>query len=141
MTPPQAPRVRRAPPKPDPEADVTVKAANANTIEPTTIAPPPLPEVRPATVVMVPRANVTLQRETATFSIPVSEAVMPESLKTAMQAFERRSATARIEAANQRLGEAEEIVANPEIHAIQAEDQLSDGDRALIRRIAPPAAE
>src|SRR5262249_8576508 len=45
FTPPQAPRVRRAPAKPEPEADVTVKAANSNTIDATPIvpAPPPLP--------------------------------------------------------------------------------------------------
>jgi hypothetical protein len=144
---PQAPRVKRPAPKPDPEADVRVKAANSNSIEPTTIAPPPLPEFRPATVVTMPRspqprsleprANITLQRETATFSVPVSEAVMPDSLKAAMRAFDARLTTrdTGVEALP------DVIMEETPAHAIHAEDQLSDGDRAFLRRIAPPAAE
>jgi hypothetical protein len=149
LAPPQAPRVRRPPPKPDPEADVTVKAANSNTA---TTGPATPPEVRPATVVTIPRAasaepsaavsttpaqraSVTLQRETATFSVPVSEAVMPDSLKAAMRAFGRRLSTADDAEAIDGEGIATAL------HAIPMDDQLSDHDRALIRRIAPPAAE
>jgi hypothetical protein len=108
-------------------------------------------EVRPATVVTIPRppasneappsftgpieprASVTLQRETATFSVPVSEAVMPDSLKAAMQAFRQRLAT---DDANESASD--EFTA---LREIPLDDQLSDHDRALIRRIAPPAAE
>ncbi|MET0431983.1 MAG: hypothetical protein ABWZ86_05845 [Hyphomicrobium sp.] len=141
---PQAPRVRRPAPKPDPEADVTVKAANSNTAE---TLPPPLPEPREATVVTMartgsvrteaantePRASVTLQRETATFSVPVSEAVMPDSLKAAMRAFDGRWTPARLASA------ADADVIPPDVRDL--DDQLSNDDRAFIRRIAPPAAE
>ncbi|CAA2136593.1 hypothetical protein HYPP_00050 [Hyphomicrobium sp. ghe19] len=157
---PQAPRVRRAPPKPDPEADVTVKAANSNTIQTAPIAPPPLPDFRPATVVTIPRphqphsekpaealtpaeprANVTLQRETATFSMPVSEAVMPASLEAAMRRIDGRWIEVDSEnidpaGANYLAHLDEEKLSGP-----AEEIQLSEGDRALIRRIAPPAAE
>ncbi len=150
LTPPQAPRVRRPAPKPDPEADVTVKAANSNTANAVPLTPP---EIRPATVVTIPRnsapieppplppevstprASVTLQRETATFSVPVSEAVMPDSLKAAMQAFRQRLPAAD----NADDVDAEDLAAA--LRAIPLDDQLSDHDRALIRRIAPPAAE
>jgi len=146
--PPQAPRVRRAPPKPDPEADVTVKAANSNTLDPAKIVPPPLPDFRSGEVVAMPRhqpsrsdapsteqrASVTLQRETATFSVPVSEAVMPPSLEAAMHRFDGRWQT--LETDRDGIIEVGEQVAGagPEM-------QLSEDDRALIRRIAPPAAE
>ena len=155
---PQAPRVPRPAPKPDPEADVTVKAANSNTIQTVDIAPPPLPEFRRATVVMVPRnlaprgetahdasdgaapseprAHVTLKRETATFSVPVSEAVMPASLKAAMTAFDGR--WTKVQGAP---SEPDVIADGPQNRLPEAQDQLSDDDRALIRRIAPPAAE
>lgn len=151
---PQAPRVRRPPPKPDPEADVTVKtAANSNTIQPAPIAPPPLPEFRPATVVTIPRtsqnrndgttvtpgsseprASVTLQRETATFSVPVGEAVMPPALEAALRGLDGRWSELESEPP-------EVIEAGEQVAALGAEMQLSEDDTALIRRIAPPAAE
>jgi hypothetical protein len=157
LTPPQAPRVRRPAPKPDPEADVSVKAANSNTIEMTPVAPQPMSEFRPATVVTIsrntpyraetsqmndvdvatdsrPHARVTLQRETATFTVPVSEAVMPDSLKAAMRAFDDRLAKGR--KLNNRGTNGAADATWPEV-----EDHLSENDRALIRRIAPPAAE
>jgi hypothetical protein len=163
LTPPQAPRVKRPVPKPDPEADVSVKAANSNTIKAAPIAPPPLPDFRSATVVMIPRntpphpaapqsggdtvaphpeprASVTLQRETATFSVPVSEAVMPDSLKAAMRAFDGRGTGIRVVNADTHP-EPNPLPNDGLGHAIKSEDQLSDDDRALIRRIAPPAAE
>lgn len=148
FTPPQAPRVKRPAPKPDPEADVTVRAANSNTGEAAPSSPPPLS----ATVVAIPRqvqprnreeaetsrrseprAHVTLQRETATFTVPVSEAVMPDSLKAAMRAFNGHPAD---------ISGDHDAVSKPRpMQVIQAEDPLSDDDRAFIRRIAPPAAE
>ena len=152
-SPPQAPRVRRPPPKPDPEADVTVHAANSNTLDAALIVPPPLPEFHSAAVVTMPRnaqvrseaaglaaqpaearASVTLQRETATFSVPVSEAVMPPSLQAAMHEFDGRWRT--LESERHEVVEAGEQVAG-----LSSEMQLSEDDRALLRRIAPPAAE
>lgn len=145
FSPPQAPRIRRPASKPDPEADVTVNAANSNTSRATPSEPPPLPEPRPATVVTIPRsveprASVTLQRETATFSVPVSEAVMPDSLKAAMHAFDKQRQVVLTDADDDQPDRA-----TPPNHgrivAFHSEDQLSDDDRAFIRRIAPPAAE
>jgi hypothetical protein len=147
FAPPQAPRVKRPPRKPDPEADVTVVAANSNTSDATPIAPPPLP----ATVMTIPRnapvridreeedsprpvdrhASVTLQRETATFTVPVSEAVMPDSLKAAMRAFGSRT--------RNRESTEPAVIAND--FSDEPEVSLSDDDHAFIRRIAPPAAE
>lgn len=145
LSPPQAPRVRRPVAKADPEADVTVKAANSNTSRTVPAVPPPLPEPRPATVVTIPRAaepraSVTLQRETATFSVPVSEAVMPDSLKAAMRAFDTQR---HVVSAHTDDDQPDRVIpSNPShIVALHAEDQLSDDDRAFIRRIAPPAAE
>lgn len=145
FSPPQAPRVKRPAPKPDPEADVTVKAANSNTGPDAAAEPPPLPELRPATVVTIPRpaeprASVTLQRETATFSVPVSEAVMPDSLKAAMRAFDMQRQVASADADDD---SSERFATSDKGHIVMfsAEDQLSDDDHAFIRRIAPPAAE
>jgi hypothetical protein len=157
---PQAPRVRRPPPPPLPEADVTVKAANSNTAATTA----PISEIHPATVVTIPRpaqprhrvenegpatvrdeplASVTLQRETATFTVPVSEAVIPASLKDSLAQF-----------SGHRVGtpkdwrELPTIASKPEETHLWEQDQprsdqdpLSASDKALIRRIAPPAAE
>ena len=146
--------------KPDPEADVTVKAANSNTVPTTPIAPPPLPEFRRATVVTIPRtaqprgekpadgpaaseprASVTLQRETATFSVPVSEAVMPASLEAAMRRFDGRWTEVEGENNEQIALTSEAHLDDEQVHGPAEEIQLSEGDRALIRRIAPPAAE
>ena len=157
---PQAPRVRRPPPPPLPEADVTVKAANSNAAAATS----PISEIHPATVVTIPRpvqprhrtenegaatardeplASVTLQRETATFTVPVSEAVIPSSLKDSLAQFSgHRMRTPRD---RQELAT---IASRPEETHLWEQDQprsdqdpLSASDKALIRRIAPPAAE
>jgi hypothetical protein len=159
-TAPQAPRVRRATPKPDPEANVTVKAANSNTIQTAPIAPPPLPDFRQATVVTIPRApqprgeksadgpnpaepraSVTLQRETATFSVPVSEAVMPASLEAAMRRFDGRWTEVESENNDPAGSNSVARLDDEQLPGPAEEIQLSEGDRALIRRIAPPAAE
>jgi hypothetical protein len=170
---PQAPRVRRPPPPPEPEADVTVKsAANSNTVETAPIVPPPppLPDARPATVVTIPRAasprtqeddeaaaqpmwpearpearaSVTLRRETATFTVPVSEAVIPASLKAALGASRKtwtpvhgRSEAVDILDTEESPGDRLDAFEAP----AAGHDPLSDDDRAFIRRIAPPAAE
>jgi hypothetical protein len=89
------------------------------------------------------QASVTLQRETATFTVPVSEAVMPSSLRAALATTE-----SRLSALEPRLVVAAiEPETAPEEGGLgqagqhREEDPLSDDDRALIRRIAPPAAE
>ena len=156
---PQAPRVRRPAPPPLPEADVTVKAANSNAIEPSL----PAEDVLPATVFTVPRparapqprgggepaaqnrnepvARVTLQRETATFTVPVSEAVVPASLKDMLA----RSAAAPSVEPLTSIDQPDVQVLDPQawdpVPERPDQDRLSDADRALIRRIAPPAAE
>lgn len=157
---PQAPRVRRPTPPPHPEADVAVKAANSNTAA---TAPPPA-EIHPATVVTIPRpaqprhraengnadtarheprASVTLQRETATFTVPVSEAIIPSSLKDTMAQFSGH----RMGITRDRQGLATIASETHETHFWEQDqpradqDPLSASDKALIRRIAPPAAE
>ena len=162
---PQTPRFPRTPAAP-PSADVAAKAANSNTAQTAPIAPP-FPDLRAtATVVAIPRpsqprpqngveyagqserdetlASVTLQRETATFTVPVSEAVIPDSLKAALTGSERpwaRAFAARQKIETAETGPAREdgLAGDDAPHAGQ--DQLSAEDRAFIRRIAPPAAE
>jgi hypothetical protein len=156
---PQAPRVKRPAPKPEPEADVIVKAANSNTVQTGTVVPPPLlTELRPATVVTLPRnasarvdmaetaatgprASVTLQRETATFSVPVSEAVLPASLKAAMNALDGRWQPVRSLQPDVLDVEPTAILKGEQTQPIEADDPFSEDDHAFIRRIAPPAAE
>ena len=94
-----AARTRRPPASASPEADATSNAANSNTARTAPIVPPPSRST--ATVVAMPRAQhyaqannetsqpardpalarVTLQRETATFTVPVSEAAIPDFSK------------------------------------------------------------
>jgi hypothetical protein len=146
---------------------VTAKAANSNTAQTAPIAPPPFPDLRTAaTVVAIPRssqprpqnggenagqserdetlASVTLQRETATFTVPVSEAVIPDSLKAALTGSDRPwargfGAWQKTEAAAAEPIREDDLPGDAAPHAGQ--DQLSAEDRAFIRRIAPPAAE
>jgi hypothetical protein len=165
FAPPQAPRVRRAPPPPAPEAEVTVRAANSNTVDAHSVAPPPLPETRPATVFTIPRtahqrgatdeaaasaglnerlASVTLQRETATFTVPVSEAVIPDELKAAFLAGGRaiKSVSAqRSEPVAIDRDTVQDIDFQDDEAPQAAQEPLSAEDRAFLRRIAPPAAE
>ena len=164
---PQTPPVRPRPPAVSPEAGVAARAANSNTAQTAPIAPPPFPELRAtATVVAIPRAaqprpqnsgenagqserdetlaSVTLQRETATFTVPVSEAVIPDSLKSALTGSDRPWARAFAARQKTETSGAESILeAGPASDdAPQAgQDQLSADDKAFIRRIAPPAAE
>ncbi|MBA2126466.1 hypothetical protein DLM45_09565 [Hyphomicrobium methylovorum] len=154
FAPPQAPRVRRPPPPPAPEADVSVRAANSNTATPAASVPPPIPEIRPATVFTIPRAavreegmsRVVLERETATFTVPVSEARIPDSLRAALAAA---AGEADVRALHTQADAAVEIDAefqNPDFPGDEElskplDTRLSAADRAFIRRIAPPAGE
>ncbi len=195
---PQSPRVPRpAPPQP-PEADVTVKAANSNTV---TVQPLPqhpfatgpveqqLPPRESSVVVALTRSNtdtagrmaqsnaplhskpsmvpdmvpdmvdVTLARETATFTVPVSEAMVPDSLRSAL-------AKARQDAARHAVEEAPILPAAPERAQFGSQDEVEPGsvieiedtmddeivepvetdnltarEIAFLSRMAPPAAE
>jgi hypothetical protein len=111
---------------------------------------------------MVPNmVDVTLARETATFSVPVSEAMMPDSLRGAL-------AKARQDAAQHAVAEASNVPANRESthddlpdnlnasRVIEIEfddepddeiiepvekDDLTARELAFLSRMAPPAAE
>ena len=156
------PRTRRTPAA-QPEADATVKAANSNTARTAPIVPPPSRNTT-ATVVPMPRAQhsaqanddtnsqsvrdpamarVTLQRETATFTVPVSEAAIPDSLKVALAGADQNWANVvrRRHRRHRLLPVREPASASHEPPPRLPEDQLSAEDRAFIRRIAPPAAE
>lgn len=155
FAPPQAPRVRRPPPPPAPEADVSVRAANSNTAEDGHAQPPPLPDIRPATVFTIPRASarddggmarVVLKREceTATFTVPVSEAVIPHSLKAAFFRSgegSRRNVTPQAPSSTIVDAQFQAAERNEEAVSDTGEARLSAADRALIRRMAPTAAE
>ncbi|HML30184.1 MAG TPA: hypothetical protein PKE16_15400, partial [Hyphomicrobium sp.] len=98
------------------------------------------------TVVTIPRhsdshASFTLRRETATFSVPVSEAVMPDSLKAAMRAFDGRWNELNVANADDADHDPNAALSHAVVTPIHVDDPLSDDDRAFLRRIAPPAAE
>jgi hypothetical protein len=90
-------------------------------------------------------ARVTLQRETATFTVPVSEAAIPDSLKVALAGADQNGANVvrRRQPVDviDVLPVREPAPASQEPPPRLPEDQLSAEDRAFIRRIAPPAAE
>ncbi|MGE0054250.1 MAG: hypothetical protein AB7S74_08580 [Hyphomicrobium sp.] len=168
-TPPQAPRVKRPAPRVDQEAEVTVKvAANSNTQAATArpaavVAPIAAAELRKADEVRAEKVDVTLARETATFSIPMAEAMASGSLKAALS---KAAAASTIQAqttppplkptvpaappapasaparppAEARL----ELIPVAELEDIEVEElkagELSDRDLALISRMAPPPA-
>ncbi len=156
---PQAPRVTRPVPPPLPEADVTVKAANSNTVplSARTVTEIPRELTREiATVVRLPRAapdmtnkvDVTLSRETATFSVPVSEAVLPDALRAALPRAQQMPARlSQALAAVDIGGRAEAHVAGMHAESGRATDWTGEAepftaqDIALIGRMAPPAAE
>ena len=157
---PQSPRVPRSPPPPLPEAEVTVKAANSNTApagtdvatrEASVVVAMARPQpqdtgARPATLQTSPdpadpnllpnMVDVTLSRETATFSVPVSEAAMPSSLSAAIA---KARAKAGLETPRFEIDEADQSDDLPR-HPT-GDDFLTPRDIALIGRMAPPAAE
>lgn len=125
---PQGPRVPWPAPPPLPEADVTVSAAATRMQPAMTVAAPP--EAANDTI------GVTLSRETATFSVPVSEARLPQSLHAAL---ESAKALGGGDAAQQQ-------VLIGEIDPLQDLEPGTDGefsarDLAFIGRMAPEAAE
>ncbi len=85
--------------------------------------------------------DVTLARETATFSVPVSELNAPGSLKSALA----KAGIAKVAEAEHELPapplllEADDMEDEP-VEEI-GKDPLSDKDLAIISRMAPPAAE
>jgi hypothetical protein len=156
---PRAARIRRPSRAPLRDTGLPVTAANSNT----DAAAQPQAEANPATIIPIvrteshhraqreptgtarrePFASLTLQRETATFTVPVSEAVMPSSLKSALA----RSAGYRT-ASFDTLQDVEALTPATDDAHFWEQDQtpadqepLSASDEALFRRIAPPAAE
>jgi hypothetical protein len=148
-------------PPPLPEADVTVKAANANTQAPvppdaandmTTIVPmtrPPLTRTASITsdvsrddTVREDRTtdtiDVTLSRETATFTVPVSEAHLPQSLHAALAKAKSLAGSPATETQSLLVSK---IDNSDVLDAIPAETELTARDLALIGRMAPQAAE
>ena len=152
-------------PPPLPEADVTVKAANANTALPlvqaavseaTVIVPMQrTPLVRTAAVVNEPltsettrdgattRVNsevidVTLSRETATFSVPVSEAQLPQSLNAALAKALTSEPVTATEIAAATIDQPAE---REDLFPVHSDSQFTEQDLALIGRMAPQAAE
>ena len=99
----------------------------------------------PAAQVSGGMVDVTLSRETATFSVPVSEAVMPEGLRAAIT---NAQAPERITAVNSvHYLELEPFDDTGDWQPGDADDAIAPGhgltpqDIALLGRIAPPAAE
>lgn len=166
--PPQSPRIPRPTP-PRPEAEVTVKAANSNTL-PAALAPANPAEAKPQPAATIPPANqetiarprataipdperpmvdVKLARETATFSIPMSEATSA-SLKEAIArattpppvpapVISVRNDAPKPDASSLALVPLHELE-EPEFEDVKT-DPLSERDLAIISRMAPPAAE
>lgn len=146
-TAPQGPRVAWPEPAPPPEADVTVRAqsepdrpdADNDTSTAAAIRHNETPEAD-ADGATSGTIDVTLRRETATFSVPVSEAQLPGSLKAALKKAAAKPETTIIK-------EEQKVLAPPPLPkgAVNAEtsdpSELSDEDIAFIGRIAPEAAE
>nr|HPG88722.1 hypothetical protein [Hyphomicrobium sp.] len=145
---PQGPRVPWPAPPPHPEAEVT-------------LTPPPSIEVAPSTQLLPHAANdttvltmprkphgetttdtigVTLSRETATFSLPVSEARLPQSLQAAL-ASASHAYRAEPTVALLANDDASSIEARQPSRDVDNEIELSAQDLALIGRMAPEAAE
>ena len=174
---PQSPRVPRPAPPPLPEADVTVKAANSNTITVDPLPQHPFAAASPephqaaresSVVVALPRSNndtagrmaqssapqnsapnrvdVTLARETATFSVPVSAAMMPDSLTRALQGVAQAPLLPVVQEDARDVSEPGAIieaddVSDEEIVEPVEKDNLSARELAFLSRMAPPAAE
>ena len=144
MRAPQAPRVAWPPPPPLPVADVVVQtAANSNTTPSAALhMATPERDVRPEAAALKPAepvASVTLQRETATFTVPADAPLMPPSLRAALAAATQRAEAEAlppvVELSESEMDDAEEAF-DP-----GPPEPLTAADRALIRRMAPPAAE
>jgi hypothetical protein len=145
---PQGPRVAWPAPPPLPEADVTVKPA----------APPALPQDAAndtSTIVPMQRTpvvredtptetiGVTLSRETATFSVPVSEAQLPQSLHAALAKARGYAAPVDLttETTLLNVNDIDDLEISDEPATSVTETELTVRDMALIGRMAPQAAE
>jgi len=155
--PPQAPRIPRAPARVEQEAEVTVKAPSNASMQGATggqTTPPPVPHAD--------KVDVTLARETATFSIPVAEAMVAGSLKAAMSKA-AAVATGKPEACMEAVRAPAQTsllppaagppkadspmlqwVPEDELEEIEVEElkagELTQRDLAFIGRMAPPPA-
>jgi len=155
--PPQAPRISRASPRVEQEAEVTVKApANASTQASVAAqtAPPPVPHAD--------KVDVTLARETATFSIPMADAISSGSLRSALSkaaAVAAGKPEVPVEAARAPVhtslllpaaappkadSQMLQWVPEDELEEIEVEElkagELTQRDLAFIGRMAPPPA-
>jgi hypothetical protein len=171
---PQSPRVPRPAPPPPPEAEVTVKvAANGNTGPAFTRLADALAQAGhtetgstndTSVVVNLPWAqpdaavkpaadktgmvDVTLKREPATFSVPVSEANVPDGLRQVFARAGHGAALAvaavpeQIELTFQDHGEdAHEDIGDLDDGLGSNDEDFTEHDLKLIGRMAPPAAE
>ncbi len=166
---PQGPRVPWPDPPPPPEAEVSVHAANSNeTTQENALADAHQNAARtPATILPLPRtplsrnvgaertveaardahATLRVSRETATITLPVSEAAMPESLRRALakatgsDAFDAADADAMDIPNLPALVDQTAVAADYHLNDQITTDPLTAADRALIGRMAPPAAE
>ena len=90
--------------------------------------------------------DVTLARETATFSVPVSEAMMPESLRNALAKARQETALQTTEenfgggADANAVIESDEVIDDEVIEPVEKDD-LTARELAFLSRMAPPAAE
>ena len=106
--------------------------------------PPADAELKPVPPRQGPMVDVTLARETATFSVPMSDASVSGSLKSALEkagmdreTFVRPRPPAPGLAPLESIEEADDPAHIEDVKT----DTLSERDLALISRMAPPAAE
>ena len=129
-------------------ADTAGRMANANS-QPNGapgMGPEMVPEVGPE--VVRDMVDVTLARETATFSVPVNEAMVPDSLRSALakarQDAARPSVTdvamAPAVAETSAMIEIEDAIDDEIIEPVE-KDNLTARELAFLSRMAPPAAE
>ena len=149
-TAPQGPRVPWPQPPPLPEADVMVKAANDTAmIMPLSRTPLSEPATAEQSNAPADKIEVTLSRDTATFSLPASEAHLPQSLKAA---FENAKSLANSSPQTVPLTGTEagplsvehlEVALDSEetVQPVVTSTELTARDLAFIGRIAPQAAE
>ncbi len=96
--------------------------------------------MRPGASMMpgAPMIDVTLSRETATFSVPVSEAVVPSAMKSAFARAQMIATAQAIEPGpSQDFGRSGRLSDRRD----PVNDDFTAADMALIGRMAPPAAE
>jgi hypothetical protein len=111
-----------------------------------------LPDAANDTATMIPMARgdatqepadmigVTLSRETATFSVPVSEASLPQSLQAALAGISGASHASPTVALAANDGHSEHGFADFDLETTK-DIELSPHEMAVIGRMAPEAAE